>query len=165
MERWEGVQSVCILESASGTTILRRDFGDTLEDEYLMGVIINKPGLVAAVGGIPNELKIEGAVTFWFPSPVSIYSKIKLSQNSSECQQFKLEHYESAEYSEYIKLFRRLIARNYIKACRASSSTTCKQQAEVRNLDPRRLMVEANFLESQSLGSASDDELNKDNDG
>ncbi|XP_057776768.1 uncharacterized protein LOC130995478 isoform X2 [Salvia miltiorrhiza] len=148
MERWEAVKSVCILERPSGCTLLRRDFGDFIEVVALMGVIINKPGIVAAVGGIPNALKIED----WIVLEINL-DQIKLDTINGDDV--------DAKEVEYTKIFREDVIQAYRKVCLASSSSTCKQEAEAHSIDPLCPMAEVNIMESQ-FASASN-ELNKDN--
>ncbi|XP_057793747.1 uncharacterized protein LOC131010305 [Salvia miltiorrhiza] len=66
-------------------------------------VIINRPGFVAAVGGIPHELKINDGISFSIPCPVLKYPKV-MPEDPTECQNIMYDSYKKAmESDDFIK--------------------------------------------------------------
>ncbi|XP_057780354.1 uncharacterized protein LOC130998926 [Salvia miltiorrhiza] len=56
-------------------------------------VLVNEPGYVAAVGGIPNHLKIEGGMSYGIRFPISMYPK-NLPEDPTERRRVFFEIFE-----------------------------------------------------------------------
>ncbi|KAL6539618.1 hypothetical protein OROHE_011389 [Orobanche hederae] len=152
-------QLAFLLETESGATFLYRQFGDLCEAVPLNGILDKRPGFIAAVGGIPNEQKLEGALTFWYPYPVVKYPiNKKYSLHDPRLQRFGHEYYLKKSKVLQVEIDK-AFQQAYEKARSRRSSSTRTKEIKAHSKNPLRPMVEVNVLVES--GQSASDELNK----